>query len=76
MIQVESDNFVAPFVFIHSGRDCQWLFKNGLIYMSCKYHCTVLLLITKTQGTFTMEQSGGSRPNEVIKFSVTNGGTT
>lgn len=70
MVEVENYDFVVPVVFIVSGKDCQWLFKNGLIHMTSQ-----LLLITKGRNTFVIEQLGGPYPEELIKFSVTNSGT-
>lgn len=29
MLKVESDNFIALFVFLRSGQDCQWGLQMG-----------------------------------------------
>lgn len=49
MLKVESDHFMAPFVFIRSGQDCQWVYKWANPHKLKVSHCRININYQETK---------------------------
>lgn len=49
MLKVESDHFMAPFVFIRSGQDCQWVYKWAHPHKLKVSHCRININYQETK---------------------------